>query len=59
MSKEYLLYDGSMVFTRKFSYQKNAEEEVFLKIGAANYLVRVFLNGEYVGMHRGGSTPAN
>jgi len=58
VSKEYLLYDGSMVFTRKFSYQKNAEEDVFLKIGAANYLVRVFLNGEYVGMHRGGSTPA-
>lgn len=57
VSKEYLLYDGSMVFTRKFSYQKGAEEEVFLKIGAANYLVRVFLNGEYVGMHRGGSTP--
>lgn len=58
VSKEYLLYDGSMVFTRKFSYQKGAEEDVFLKIGAANYLVRVFLNGEYVGMHRGGSTPA-
>ena len=58
VSKEYLLYDGSMVFTRKFSYCKEREEEVVLKIGAANYLCRVFLNGEYVGMHRGGSTPA-
>lgn len=58
VSKEYLLYDGCMIFTRKFSYRSETEEEVFLKIGAANYLVRVFLNGEYVGMHRGGSTPA-
>lgn len=58
VSKEYRIYDGSMVFTRKFSYRKEKEEEVVLKIGAANYLCRVFLNGEYVGMHRGGSTPA-
>lgn len=58
VSGEYLLYDGSMVFTRKFSFHGKEGEEVFLKIGAANYLCRVFLNGEYVGMHRGGSTPA-
>lgn len=57
VSKEFLLYDGSMVFTRKFSYHKSEEEKVMLKIGAANYLCRVFLNGEYIGMHRGGSTP--
>ncbi len=57
VSREYLLYDGSMVFTRKFSCQQTEGEEIFLKIGAANYLCRVFLNGEYVGMHRGGSTP--
>lgn len=54
----YLLYEGSMVFTRKFSYIAEREETVFLKVGAANYLCRVFLNGKYVGMHRGGSTPA-
>lgn len=57
VSREYLLYDGSMIFTRTFSYKKGDEERVFLKIGAANYLCRVFLNKEYVGMHRGGSTP--
>lgn len=33
-------------------------ERVFLKIGAVNYLCRVFLNKTYIGMHRGGSTPA-
>lgn len=57
VSREYLLYESSMVFTRKFSYRNNGEETVILKIGAANYLCRVFLNGEYAGMHRGGSTP--
>jgi len=55
---EYLIYDGSMVFTRKFSCQVGEDEEVFLKLGAVNYLCRVFLNGVYIGMHRGGSTPA-
>lgn len=57
VDREYLIYDGSMVFTRKFSYRKGGEEKVVLKIGAANYLCRVFLNGQYMGMHRGGSTP--
>ena len=57
VDKEYLIYDGSMVFTRKFGYVEKNAERVFLKIGAANYLCRVFLNKEYVGMHRGGSTP--
>lgn len=58
LSPEFLLYEGPMVFTRKFSYKSiDAQEKVFLRIGAANYVCRVFLNGEYVGMHRGGSTP--
>lgn len=57
VEKEFLLYDSSMVFTRKFSMHKAADEDVVLKIGAANYLCRIFINGEYIGMHRGGSTP--
>lgn len=55
--EKFLLYDGSMVFTRKFTYRNNGEGKVVLKIGAANYLCRVFVNGTYIGMHRGGSTP--
>lgn len=56
--KGYLLYEGSMIFTRRFFFAKQKEDErVFLKIGAVNYLCRVFLNKKYVGMHRGGSTP--
>lgn len=57
-SERFELYDGSMVFTRKFRYEAKGQEKVLLKIGAANYICRVFLNQEYVGMHRGGSTPA-
>ena len=54
---ELMIYDGSMVFTKKFAFEKKDEEEVYLRIGAVNYICRVFLNGEYIGMHRGGSTP--
>lgn len=56
--KTYLLYEGSMIFTRKFYYAGLRDDErVFLKIGAANYLCRIFLNKKYVGEHKGGSTP--
>lgn len=55
---ELFLYEGSMVFTRSFLFEKKDEEKVILKIGAANYVCRVFLNKKFVGMHRGGSTPA-
>ena len=54
---EFMIYDGSMVFTKKFAFEKKDEEEVYLRIGAVNYICRVFLNGEYIGMHRGGSAP--
>lgn len=54
---EFIIYDGSMVFTRKFDFEKKNDEAVYLRIGAANYMCRVFLNGTYLGMHRGGSTP--
>ncbi len=54
----YALYEGSMIFTRKFLYAKrDYNERMILKIGAANYLCRVFINKKFVGMHRGGSTP--
>ena len=56
--KEYLLYEGSMVFTRTFDHHAKEDEEVYLRLGAVNYIGRIFLNGKYIGMHRGGSTPA-
>lgn len=58
MAEEQLkLYEGSVIYTRTFRYETEKIERVFLKIGAANYVCRVFLNKNYVGMHRGGSTP--
>lgn len=55
---KFLLYDGSMIFTRKFRYIKQSDDErMVLKVGAANYLLRIFINKRYVGMHRDGSTP--
>lgn len=54
----YMLYEGSMIYTRKFIYEKQSgDERMILRIGAANYICRVFINKKYVGMHRGGSTP--
>lgn len=52
------IYDGCMVFTRKFRFSNDKNQRIFLKIGAANFICRVFLNKQYLGMHRGGSTPA-
>lgn len=54
---ELFLYEGSTVFTKTFSFQREEKEHVLLRIGAANYLCRIFLNGVYLCMHRGGSTP--
>ncbi|MCR4734805.1 MAG: hypothetical protein K5829_07380 [Treponema sp.] len=56
---EYLLYEGAMVFTKCFNFDtaKLSGKKIFLKIGAANYTARLFLNKTYIGMHRGGSTP--
>ena len=56
--KMYLLYEGSMIFTRRFLYAAQSDDErMILKIGAANYLCRIYINKKYVGMHKGGSTP--
>ena len=55
--EKYLLYEGPMVFTRRFGYNCGGPGRVILRIGAASMLCRVFLNGKYLGMHRGGSTP--
>ncbi len=58
-AEKFELYEGSMVFTRTFRSAVSREgERVFLKLGAVNYICRVFLNKQYLGMHRGGSTPA-
>ena len=57
VEEKLFLYEGSMIFTRVFHFQKEKNEKIFLRFGAVNYVCRVFLNRKYLGMHRGGSTP--
>jgi beta-glucuronidase len=59
---EYLLYEGTAVYTRTFPYARALGRDarrsrVFLKVGAANYECFVFLNKRCLGSHLGGSTP--
>lgn len=59
MQKErWYFFEGSAWYTRRYDYeQQQAGERVFLRIGAAQYECKVFLNGEFIGNHYGGSTP--
>ncbi len=54
---EYALYEGSGLYFKKFSYEKKENKRVFLRIGAANYETRIWLNKKYLGRHLGGFTP--
>jgi beta-glucuronidase len=55
---EWFLYEGGAWFTREFAYRpRDATERVYLRVGAANYDAKVFLNGEFLGNHYGASTP--
>jgi beta-glucuronidase len=58
LKPEWTYFEGAGWYTRFFDWQAGApDERLFLSVGAANYLALVFLNGEFVGGHRGGSTP--
>ncbi|MGF7430308.1 hypothetical protein PQV03_05930 [Thermoanaerobacterium thermosaccharolyticum] len=58
VNKEYLYYEGTAWYTRKFKFYKTStDERVFLKIGAANYECRIWLNKKLIARHIGGYTP--
>lgn len=55
---EWFYFEGAAWYGRTLKIAPPAaDEKLFLRIGAANYEARVFLNGRFVGSHRGGSTP--
>lgn len=56
VDEKFLIYEGSMVFTRKFDADLSDDERLFLGIGAAGYRCVVFLNGKLMGTHLGAST---
>ncbi|MFC0228376.1 glycoside hydrolase family 2 protein [Serratia aquatilis] len=55
---KWFYFEGSAWYTREIDYLRQDEDErVFLRIGAANYDCKVFLNHRFIGNHYGGSTP--
>lgn len=54
---EYYYYEGPAIYSRKFKYKNNGEDKVIIKFGAVYYEAKVFLNGNFIGCHKGGSTP--
>ncbi len=52
-------YEGATWFTRYFEYITTPDntEKIFLRVGAAANSARVFLNGHFLGIHQGASTP--
>lgn len=58
LKPEWHYFEGSAWYAREFAYLPGTPgERVFLRIGAANYEARLFVNGRFAGGHRGGSTP--
>jgi beta-glucuronidase len=56
--KELFYFEGAGLYTRTFRYLKaHPDERAFLRFEGANYRTSVFLNGEHLGTHDGGSTP--
>jgi beta-glucuronidase len=51
------LYEGGMVYTRKFSHVNTPNERVFIKFGGVSGRAAVFVNKVFMGLHEGGSTP--
>lgn len=55
---QYWYYEGEAAYFRTFIYEEEQQDErVFLRIGAANYECRVWLNGRLLARHQGGFTP--
>lgn len=56
--KECELYEGAGIYFRTFFWKEPLKHKrLLLKIGAANYETRIWLNKKYLGRHLGGFTP--
>jgi beta-glucuronidase len=55
---EWRYFEGAAWYQRAFEWQIDAAvPRLMLRVGAANYAARVFLNGQFLAAHRGASTP--
>lgn len=60
LKDKWYFFEGSAWYTRPLDLEELPEDErLFLRVGAAQYDCKVFLNGEFLGNHYGGSTPFN
>ena len=57
LQPEFFHYEGSSWFTNQIELAPSDSKRIFLRVGASNYETFVFLNGEFLGVHLGGSTP--
>ena len=57
LNERWYFFEGSAWYTRSFSHDLPPGKRLFLRIGAAQYDCKVFLNGQFLGNHYGGSTP--
>ena len=52
-----LYYEGTVWYERSFTLKPQPGKRYFLYFGAVNYEAHVYLNGQKLGVHRGGFTP--
>lgn len=52
-----LFYEGTIWYKRDFDYNPAPNKRLFVHFGAANYDAKVWLNGKWLGEHKGGFTP--
>lgn len=57
LKPEWSFFEGGAWYTRMIDGALAPGERMVLRVGAAAYEARVFLNGAFLGSHRGGSTP--
>ncbi|WP_245583386.1 glycoside hydrolase family 2 protein [Salinimicrobium terrae] len=51
------LYEGTLWYKRDFTIFPDEDNRYFIHFGAVNYEAHVYLNGEKLGIHKGGFTP--
>lgn len=57
LKEKWYFFEGSAWYTRKLDMAVDPNRRYVLRVGAAQYDCKVFLNGQFLGNHYGGSTP--
>jgi len=52
-------YEGTIWYKKDFTYTRGKNKVPHIYFGAVNYEAQVYVNGKYVGEHKGGYTPFN